>query len=205
MLARLILIPFKAFCSASKFAIPPIIQSAFGVISTILGDSVVFLMILPYTNNEKGRLKAITAGILVLFPLLMLIVVRNLIVIGPVLIDHFTYPAHIASQLIPGTSIDPLVDVNLSLGGGFKVTVFLYAAAKTTAELFKLDSYEPLVSAFAVLFIVLAFWIVPDAITLTKWTGSIAGNVLTIPFHIVLPLTMLIISIIKRPKENKSH
>lgn len=183
----------------------PVIKSMFSTVSTSLGDFVVFLMILPYTNNEKSRLKAATVGILSLFFLMMLIVVRNLIVIGPVLIEHFSYPAHVASQLIPGISIDPLVDVNLLLGGGFKVAVFIYAAAKATAELFGIDNHEPFVCSFAVLIMVLAFWIVPDAITLRRWSGSISVILFTVPYQILFPFVIYIISIIKRPKEKKSH
>ncbi|MCX7924071.1 MAG: endospore germination permease [Clostridia bacterium] len=184
--------------------IAPVIKGAAGVVSTIFGDFILFLMVLPYTNKVKGRFKSSLLALMLLGVLLMIIVVRNLIVIGPVLIEHFIYAAHVSAQLVPGMNIDPLVDVNLLLGGGFKVALCLYAVTKATAELFKVESYKPLVSAFAVLAIVLAFWIIPSSIELRRWSGSLSIILVTIPAHVILPLAMLIVSIIKQSKKRKN-
>ncbi len=175
----------------------PVIKSAAGIISTIVGDFIVFLMILPYTNSKKGRVRSTLWAYLSLGVFIMIIVVRNIKVIGPVLLEHFNYPAHVAAQLIPGLNIDPLIDINLLLGGGFKTVVFLYAAAKATAEMFKIDDYKPLVFAFAVFVLVTSFWIVPNAVELKRWNGSVAIILITIPFQVILPLAIFFISMIK--------
>jgi spore germination protein KB len=160
-------------------------------------------MILPHTNSEKGRLKATLWGYLSLGVIIMIIAVRNIIVIGPVLLEHFIYTAHIAAQLIPGISIDPLIDISLLLGGGFKTGVFLYAAVKATAEVFGIDEYKPLVWAFALFVIVASYWIVPDAVELKRWNGSLAIILLTIPFQVILPLAIFITSAVKRENKQK--
>ena len=180
--------------------IAPIIRSIADVISNISGDFIVFLMILPYTNDEKGRLKAAFCGFAGVGFILIIIVIRNLKVIGPELIENFIYPAHVAAQLIPYISIDPLIDLNLLLGEGFKVSVFLYAASKAIGEFFNLDNHKSLVCAIATLVIVIADWLIPNGVELKRWISSWAIFIWTAPFQLVFPLAMLIISAIKSRK-----
>jgi len=180
--------------------IGPVVKSVASTISTVIGDFIAFLMILPYTNKQEGRSKAVFWGYFIIGLLLMVIVIRTLIVIGPVLLDSFVYPAHVAAQLIPTINIDPLVDVNLILGGGFKVTIFLYAVSKMISELFKIKNHRVFVSAFAILSIVVSLWFFPEATELRKWTGSWEIIMVNTPFQIILPVIMLIISIAKRYK-----
>jgi len=181
--------------------IAPVLKGAFNFINVPFGDLVVFLMVFPYTNKEKGRFKATYIGISVFCILHMLSVVRDLLVIGPSIIDFFMFPNHLSAQMIPGISIEPLVDINLVLGGGVKICLLLYGATKATAEIFNIEDYTPLLSAFVVFIVVLSIWVYSNVL---EWQGglqSIVSAVYSLPFQVIIPLLMLIISMFKQRKK----
>lgn len=190
--------PFEPFL----VEIAPVIKAAATSVSIVFGDLIVFLMILPYTNDEKGRSKSIytaLAGIGIMF---MLIIVRNINLIGPELMQYLSYPSHVASQMIPSISIDALVDLNLLLGGGFKIVVYVFAATKATAELFNIENYKPLVCAFGVLVFVFAYWVFPNGFEGGKWLKSVSVIIYCFPFQTLLPLLMFFISLIKNKHQS---
>ncbi len=180
--------------------ISPVIKSSFDLLSSIFGDFIIFLMILPYTNSEKGRFKATYWAIGITGLLLLVISGRNIQIIGPDLIENIQYPSHIAAQLIPAISIDPLVDMSLLIGGGIKVLVSLYAISKITAEIFSIE-YKPLVPAFGLLIIVLSFWAFPNAMELYTWEHSLAESFVSLPTQVLFPFILLIISLIKNKRQ----
>ncbi len=184
--------------------VPPVIESSFDLVSTVFSDFIVFLMILPYTNSEKGRFKATYWAIGITGLILLVISSRNLQIIGPALIEYVRYPSHIAAQLIPAISIDPLVDMNLLIGGGIRVLVSLYAISKITAEIFNIE-YRPLVPAFGLLLIVLSFWVFPDAMALYRWEHTIVETFVSLPPQVLFPLLLLIISFIKNKRQQSKH
>ncbi len=179
--------------------IPPVIKSSYDLVSSVFADYIVFLMILPYTNSEKGRFKATYWATGISGLMLLLISSRNLQIIGPALIEYVRYPSHIAAQLIPAISIDPLVDMNLLIGGGIKVLVSLYAISKISAEIFGIE-YKPLVPAFGLLIIVLSFWAFPDAMELYSWEHGMGETLISLPPQILFPIILLIISLIKNKR-----
>ncbi len=182
--------------------ITPIIQSSLDIASSIYGDFIIFLMILPYTNSAKGRFKATYIAVIITSLMTLIISSRNILILGPVLSEYFRYPSHVAAQLIPAISIDPLVDMNLFIGGGIKVTICLYAVSKMTAELLRIKKYKPFVSAYGLLSIVLSIWFFPNAMELYRWLKSNGDGYVSIPVQLLFPLTMLIITLIKN-KRNK--
>jgi spore germination protein KB len=181
--------------------IPAVIKAAAGSVSIVFGDFIVFLMILPYTNNEKGRFKAIYIVLAVLGLSFLIITVRDTLLIGPELFDAFPYPSHIAAQMLPMLSIDPLVDIALLLGGGLKIVIHLYVAVKMTAEIFSIEDYKPIVSAFSVFVFVCAYWVFKNATEGAKWLESISVMVYVFPFQTLIPVIMLVISIINKNKK----
>jgi spore germination protein KB len=195
---------FSAF-QPVLFEIAPVIKAAAGNVSIVYGDFIVFLMILPYTNNEKGRFKAVYITLIVLGLSFLIIAMSATLLIGSELFDVFPYPSHVAAQMLPVISIAPLVDIMLLLGGGLKIVIHLYVAVKMTAEIFGIDNDTPLVSAFAVFVFVCSYWVFKDAVEGAKWLSSISVMVYVFPFQTLIPVVMLLISVIRNyqaPKEN---
>ena len=111
------------------------------------------------------------------------------------------FPNHVSAQLIPAISIAPLVDLNLILGGGIKISLLLYGAVKATEEVFNITSYRPITSAFTVFMVVLSAWVYHNAI---EWYSELQRSIVTaiysLPFQIIIPFLILIISIYKNQK-----
>jgi spore germination protein KB len=177
--------------------VAPVIKATGTVVTTIFGDFFVFLMILPYTNKEKGRFKAVYIALCVMELLHLMIVVRETMLIGPGLFENINYPAHVAAQMLKVINMDPVIDVNLLFGGSFKIIIHLYAAIKMTSELFGIEEYKPLVCAFAVLVFVIGYWVFPNPIEMQKYLKSIANIFYRFPFQTLFPILVLIISIVK--------
>jgi spore germination protein KB len=185
--------------------VAPIIKGGVASAVTVYGDFIAFLMILPDTNNEKGRFKSIYITMIAIGLTVMSIVTRNIMLLGPELLGYFSYPSSVAAQLIPGISIDPIIDINLVIGGGARVVVYLYAATKMTAEVFEFEDYKPLVCAFAVFVLVAAYWVFPSSIEASKWSDSISSIIYCVPSKIILPVIILIISIVKKNQKPKAE
>lgn len=181
--------------------ITPVLVAAVDIMTSIFGDFIIFLMILPYTNNEKGRFKASYIALVITGLLLAIITTRNIQIIGPTLLEFVAYPSHIAAQMIPGISIDPLVDMNLLFGGGYKVGICLYAICRITADLFRLKEYKPLVSAYGLLIVVSSILIFPDAIQMQRWSKAYISIFLSLPFQLLFPVLLLVITIVKNKRK----
>ncbi len=182
--------------------ITPVIKSAFRIISIIFGDIFICLFIIPYTNNENGRFKATYWTILSFEVLLMLLTVRNIIVVGPSLMVKMTYPSSVAAQMIPSININPLIDISLLVGAGLKVVILLYAVSKIISDLFRLEEYKPIQTALVILNIALAYCVLPqNGAVYPIWSKSYGDDIIAFPFHVLLPLIILIISIIKNRKK----
>jgi len=181
----------------------PVIRSSIDLISNVYGDFVVFIMVLPYTTNTKGRFKATYWAIAAIFVIMFTTSTRNIQLIGPALTDYIRYPSHVAAQMIPGISIDPLVDMNLLIGGGVKATICLYGCAKIASEIAGIENCKPLIAAFAMIPIVLGFWFFPDAVELYHWAKSMGDSTLSIFPQLLVPIAILIISIIKNRKKKR--
>lgn len=184
----------------------PILKSTIRTISIIFGDIYLFLMIIPYTNNEKGRFKAVYLSTLTFGIILMINTLRNIMAVGSDLLGTVQYSSHIAAQLIPTLNIDPLIDASLLIGTGAKASVLSYVSVKMLSDIFQLKDYRPLVSAFCVLIVVLSFWIIPqNPLDFIHWTESFGDALLAFPIDILFPVLMLIISAIKNRKNASSN
>jgi spore germination protein KB len=205
------LIVFSSIITMGKYTgfepmlleIAPIIKGGVASAVTGYGDFIAFLMILPDTNDEKGRFKSIYIAMIAIGLTVMSIVTRNIMLLGPELLSYFTYPSAVAAQMIPGISIDPIIDVNLVIGGGTRIVVYLYAATKMTAEVFEFEDYKPLVCAFATFVFVAAYWVFHNSVEAYKWTIGISNIIYCIPSKVILPIIILIISIVKKNQKPK--
>jgi len=180
----------------------PVLQSGFAVLTFPFGETVIFLMIFPALNKRENLLKtafiATTAGGLILLN----ITLRDLMALGPVLINKIIFPPHTTTGLLPHFVIDPFIAANLLINGGFKIIICLYAASLGITQLFGLDDYKPFVFPITAIAVSLSYWVYDSLPEMTRWAAEIYPYY-AIPFQILIPLLSLLISIIK--KKSFSH
>lgn len=174
----------------------PVLKAAFGVAALPFGETVVFLMIFPFLNDQKKIFKtafgaAFTSGLL-----LFIILFRNILVLGSDMTERTVFPAHLITTLVPGAVVDPFLAVNLIMIGTFQIVIFLYAALIILTRLLNLKDYKPFV-----------FPMVALCISITSWLYNNLSHALqmdiyiypyyAIPFQIIIPVMIFIISLIK--------
>lgn len=101
--------------------------------------------------------------------------------------------------------LDAIVVFTLLMTVLFKVSIFLYGAVLGVAELFKLKSHSRLILPFGVILIFLSMTI---ASNFSEHIEEGLGDTIKyhhVPFFIVIPLFMLVISIIQNYVKKKTH
>lgn len=174
----------------------------FSVLTFPFGQAVVFLMVFLHLNQEKKVLKVSVLSILFIGFIILITIFRDLLLLGPDLITKSIFPPEISTRLIPVVNIDPLIAVNLLIGGGIKITIFIYAAVVGLTQLFNFDDYKPFVFPIVAITIALSIWIYNNFLESIQWKVEV-WPYYSIPFQFMVPILLLVISWIKKRKIQK--
>lgn len=182
--------------------IKPVIKNAFGIVTFPFGETIAFLMVFPHVIKQEKIMK--TSIISSLFVGLVLIeaILRNTLVLGSHMASRDIFPSHIVFRLIPNLDVDPLLDVNLTLAGIIKAGICIYAASAGIVQLLKLDDYKPFVLPFTALAVSLSIWIYGSIMEMLQWAQDV-WPYYSIPFQIVIPCILLILSFVSHKRSGK--
>jgi len=158
---------------------------------------VLFLMIFPALNKKENLLKTIFISVTIGGLLLLSITFRDLLALGPVLINKIIFPPHTTTSLLPSFVIDPFIAANLLINGGIKIAVCLYASSLAVTQLFELDDYKAFVFPITAIAVSLSIWVFDNHSEMALWITEIYPYY-TIPFHIIIPIILLVISLFKK-------
>ncbi|MBA1335537.1 MAG: hypothetical protein HPY66_1162 [Firmicutes bacterium] len=190
---------FTAFLPVLENGMAPVLKAAFGFITFPFGETIAFLMLFPHLN-QKGNLKKIAAlSALFLVVLCLVIFMRDISVLGSGLMQQATFIPHLTSLLIPGLNVEPLVDINLLIGGGTKISVCIYAAVKALSQVSGIGDYRKLTTAITTFCVVLSIWVYENVLEMLSWAEKV-WPYYSIPFQMVIPLILLFLSFKKRVK-----
>lgn len=182
--------------------VKPVINAGFGVLTFPFGESIAFLMILPLARKRNSLMKAILLSTLLAGTLLLMVVLRDIFVLNPFFGQRAAFPAELASKLFPNINIYPLIYVNMMIGGGIKVTVCLYAAAAAVAELFGISDYKAFILPMTAFAVVLSIWLYDNVMQMFIFANKVYPYYV-LPFQIILPLLLLLVSFIKKITRSK--
>lgn len=181
----------------------PVIKSAFAALSFPFGETVVFLMIFPHVNKQKYLYKSSYFALFAVGILLLGAIIRNLMVLGADMVSRDVFPSHIVFRLIPGMDLDQLLDVNLTVSGIIKVGVCIYAAATGVSELLGEQDYKIYVVPLSAFIVALSIWLYDSLMEMLQWAIEI-WPYYSIPFQIIIPMMLLLISLVKNNIKQKS-
>ena len=179
-----------------------IIRASFGLLTFPFGESIVFLMIFPYINKREKLTKTVFLSVAVSGIVLLMVILRNISILGIDLISKTTFPTHTITTLIPTIVIEPFLAVNLLITGGTQTVMFSYAAILAIAQLLNLDDYKPFVFPVAILCASLSMWIYEDLPEMFRIAKEIYPFY-SLPFQVLIPLLILMVTLIK--KKLKRH
>jgi spore germination protein KB len=150
-----------------------VLRTSFEVLTTPFGEAVAFLMIFPSINQTRHLVRVSVISVAVAGMLLLSVTVRALLVLGPDMFANLIFPAQMSSRLIPIINIDPLIAVNLLIGGGVKISVCLYAATIALCQLCGIEDYKPFVLPVTALAIAISVWLFGNIFELFRWSVEI--------------------------------
>lgn len=175
----------------------PILKAAFNILTFPYGETVVFLMIFPALYSAKRLRKVSLLSVLIMGLILLSVTVRDLLSLGPDLLTRLVFPPSLSTELTQEIQLEPLISVNLLLGGWIKITICMYGAVVGIAQLLKLDDYKPFVLPLAILCVAMAIWLFPDVFEMLDWATAVYPYY-AVPIQIIIPVLILIITNFKK-------
>jgi spore germination protein KB len=92
--------------------------------------------------------------------------------------------------------VEPLIDINLLIGGGIKISICIYAAAKALSQVFGIGDYRKLVTAVTTFSVVLSVWVYENQLEMFEWAQKV-WPYYSIPFQVVIPFILFVLSLKK--------
>lgn len=194
---------FTAFLPVLENGMAPVVNAAFGYLTFPFGETIVFLMVFSNLNRREKLKKVVTTSSVTSTLLTLLVFLRDLFALGSDLITRATFIPHLTSLLIPEFNVDPLVDINLLIAGGIKISVCIYAASRALSQVAGIDEYRTLSRAVCTFCAVLSVWVYENLIEMFRWAQMI-WPYYSIPFQIIIPLLVLLLSLLGKNKPSKA-
>lgn len=183
------------------FNLPPLdyIQSTHVAVSIPYGESLILMMLIPKLS-EKASIKKAYIGVTIFTMCIMTVVhFREVISLGP-LISYTTHPSYEAVRMIDIANIFSRIEslfalllISLTF---FKTLILFYLCLRGTADLFRMDSYKPLIlmlGAFLIIYAVSAYGSPSSNIF---WGKNVSPFIWSF-FSFVVPLLTLIAAQVK--------
>ncbi|MCM3095710.1 GerAB/ArcD/ProY family transporter [Priestia megaterium] len=171
------------------------------------GETVVFLMILPYIKNMSKGIGLSAIGLTGIN--LMITMIINVSVLGVSLTARSQFPLLSTVESIQVADFLERLDVFFMLtaviGGFFKISVFFYATVIGTANLFKIKSPSRICFPLGLVLLLYSLSLANNYEELLQEALKILPFSLNIHFQVILPLLLLTVAFFKnRGKRKKS-
>ncbi len=188
----------------------PIITTAFPLITYFpFAEMFVFTMLLPYLNRPELVKKVWLSALIVSGLILSYTVSLNIAVLGVEEVERSTFPLLSTIGKVNLFEfiqrLDSLVVFTFLITMFFKISIFFYGAVIGIVDLFKLKKHQHILLPAGVILIFLSMAIASNFSEHIEEGHDITSYYIHIPFHIIIPLFMLIITIIRNRFKNKAN
>lgn len=160
----------------------------------------VLLLCLAGSMKKTGNpYKIYIYGILIGTALLFLVVMRNILLMGPDVLGAEAFPSYVAVRIISIgdfiARIEGSIAMNLILAGIIKISVCLLATTKGIAKLFGIDNYRNILFPISLTAVALAVILYKSAMEMFSFINIY--QYYAIPFQILIPVLVWIAAEIK--------
>lgn len=183
------------------FSVPTakLLWAAHGIGALPFGELVTFTMILPFLNKAKEiRMAAIKAG-LYTGAILLMLSIRVIVSLGNTA-SLYTYPNYQVTRLIEIgeflTRADIIPGVNYLVLGLVSFSSIFYSVALGTAQLFRLNSYRPLVLPIGLLMGLVSCFAFNSFSESLRFATEVYP-LYALPFQLGIPLLTLILAYLR--------
>lgn len=187
----------------------PILTTAFPpIVSFPFGEMIVFTMLLPYLNRPKLIKKVWLSALISSGLILSWTAALNMSVLGLDVMQRSTFPTLATIGKVNLFDfierLDAIVVFTLLMTVFFKASIFMYGAILGITDLFKVKNRHQLILPIGFILVFLSMTIASSFSEHLEEGFTITLKYLHVPFFIVIPLFMLVISIIRNYVKKKT-
>ncbi|WP_078411258.1 GerAB/ArcD/ProY family transporter [Priestia abyssalis] len=187
----------------------PILSTAFPLVTYFpFAEMLVFTMLLPYLNRPELAKKVWLSAIISSGLILSYTASLNITVLSVEEVERSTFPllstigkVNILEFL---QRLDALVVFSFLITMFFKISIFFYGAVIGLVDLFNLKNHQQIILPVGMILIFLSMTIASDFSEHIEEGQDITSYYIHIPFHIVIPLLMLFVAMIRNRFKNKT-
>jgi spore germination protein KB len=188
----------------------PILTTAFPLVTTFpFGELLVFTFLLPYLNRSTSVKKVWLSSLIISGLILSYTAGINTSVLGVEEVERSTFPLLSTIGKINLFEfiqrLDAIVVFTLLITVFFKTSIFFYAALIGIADLFKLKNHQQMVLPTGFIIIFLSMVMAANFSEHIEEGLNITVHFLHIPFLIIIPLFMLLVSTIRNHFKKKDR
>ncbi len=181
-------------------------SGAFSVFAFPFAETVLFLSVASAVKTADSAYKIYFKAIVLAAISLLVVVIRNIEVLGPATINASYFPSFSAARIIEVgnflTRIEGVISMNFILTGVIKITLCLLAAAKGTARLFGINDYRRVVMPVGILAVALCAIVFEN--TMQMFAFLPIYQFYAIPFQIIIPIIIWIMAEVKKKREKST-
>lgn len=181
---------FSAFKPIGGVGIKTIMSSAFTTFSFPFAESVLILPLFSSVSMRENTREVFFRSILICLFLNLVIIVRNLTILGVQPYNMLCFPSYSAVSVISigdfFTRFEVLIGMTTLLAGFIKICVCLFAAVIGISGLMNFNDYKPLAYPAGLLMLTLAVIIYRSSIEMFDWVKTYRYYAL--PFQVIMPI-----------------
>lgn len=181
----------------------PVLRGVYPAFVFPFGEAVFFLVILPFLTEPRKNFPPFALAITVATLLTTLVLVRNLIVLGPSETARMNFPSLIAIQMINIGDflqrLEPVIIFVWSFTIFLKLTVVYYVFSLGIAQVFGLRDYRPLVLPSGLLITFLTMSLYENFSQMLIFAGR-AFPFYFLPAYLFYPALLLLVAKIRKIK-----
>lgn len=173
--------------------------SAYKIFAFPYAETVLFLYLAGSLKKKDSPYKLFTFSTLIATAIFLLVIIRNLLLLGPAVVSAKYYPSYTAVRIINIGDflmrIEGSTALNFILAGVVKTTVCLIAASKGITRLFGLRNYMHIVFPLGLFVVALSTILYKNIKEGFDFVNTY--QIYAIPFQIIIPVFIWILAEIK--------
>ncbi|ABR47488.1 spore germination protein [Alkaliphilus metalliredigens QYMF] len=182
---------------------PPVLRAAFSTLTFPFGETVVFLMIIPYLNKPTQLKKTYLSAFLIVGLILFITLIRDITILGPRGIERKIFAPHLVAKHVAFVDFDAVIGIMFFISSWTKLSVCYLGTTIGISQLTNSNNHRLFVYPVGIILMGLSIWIYDSASEMLSWAIDI-WPLYSVPFQILFPLLLLLISFFKKDRtQNK--
>ena len=183
-----------------KDGVISIMDTIFMISNFPFGGLIILLMIFPYLNERNKMVKYTYWSVFIGSLLMLMIIFRDLLVLGPNILSNVVFPPNISTSLIQTTVLEPFISMNLLITVAGFLSLSIHSTIVAIGTLFKLEEEKPLIIPVVLIIIGISLWQFDNISEIFSFLTEVYPYY-SFAFQGIIPLLILIISYIKRKSQ----